>query len=360
MKTFFAFSNVTSQDEAELSIYDEIGFWGTQAKDFYASLKSITAKKIKLRINSPGGSVVDGYAIHNLLRAHAAEVEVHIDGIAASIASFIAMAGDKIIMPQNALMFLHSPLVNGASGNAEELRQIAAELDKVQKGIVSGYMRKTGKDEATVVSWLEAETLFTAEEAFEAGLATEIVDKVKMSACYKPGDYFKNQKLLETFPTNAPANGGATETENNMSKDLLDKIAAHEATIAGHATALKNAADKAVADAKTAEAARRKDILALRDKYNKDGDLNDIAVVALSDETSATDFKDQILEAINKRSAQPVAKDAIKPGAGGANDSDDLLTRYKATKPGSAERRKLVRENKSEIRALARSGAVDE
>ena len=100
MKTFYAFKNVENQEEAEISIFDEIGFWGSNAKDFYAQLKAIKAKKIVLRINSPGGSVVDGYAIYNMLRSHSATKEVRVDGIAASIASVIAMAGDTIVMPE--------------------------------------------------------------------------------------------------------------------------------------------------------------------------------------------------------------------------------------------------------------------
>ena len=95
---------------AEIVIYDEIGAFGIPAKAFLDELKALgPVPELTVRINSPGGSVFDGVAIYNALKRHSAAITVWIDGIAASIASMIAMAGDEIVMPENAMLMLHDP-----------------------------------------------------------------------------------------------------------------------------------------------------------------------------------------------------------------------------------------------------------
>ena len=98
-----------ANDTAEISIYDEIGFWGVSAASFAQDLKDCgnSLKQINLHIHSPGGDVFDGIAIYNLLKNHPANVTVYIDGLAASMASVIAMAGNEVIMPENAMMMIH-------------------------------------------------------------------------------------------------------------------------------------------------------------------------------------------------------------------------------------------------------------
>ena len=94
-------------DEADVYIYDEIGFWGITAQDFVNELKEITAAVINLHINSPGGEVFDGIAIYNTLKAHSATINVFIDSLAASSASFIAQAGERVVMAKSATMMIH-------------------------------------------------------------------------------------------------------------------------------------------------------------------------------------------------------------------------------------------------------------
>lgn len=117
-------------DGAEVAIYDAIGAFGLSAKAFTDELKRFAAAKtLQVRINSPGGDVFEGLAIHNALARHPARKVVTIDGIAASIASVVAMAGDEIVMPENAMLMLHNP--SGAViGGAREMRQMADALDK--------------------------------------------------------------------------------------------------------------------------------------------------------------------------------------------------------------------------------------
>lgn len=121
---------------AEISIYEEIGGFGITAKKFAEDLKALgDVSHIDLRIHSPGGDVFEGIAIYNLLRNHPAEITVYIDGVAASMASVVAMAGDRVVMPENAMMMIHKPWgISG--GNAGDMRDYADLLDKVETVLV--------------------------------------------------------------------------------------------------------------------------------------------------------------------------------------------------------------------------------
>lgn len=176
-------------DKAEIWIYEEIGedFWtggGVTAKNFQKELSAIKAGQIDLHINSPGGAVFDGITIYNLLKQHPANVTTYIDGIAASIASVIALAGDKIVMAANALYMIHNPS-GMVMGTAEDMRTFADTLDKVGGTMVTAYTGKTGKDADIIKALLDAETWFTADEAKEMGFVDEISGEMDMAACAK-------------------------------------------------------------------------------------------------------------------------------------------------------------------------------
>ena len=165
--------------EAVVFIYDEIGYWGTTAKDFADELKALGAvSKITVRINSGGGEVFAGIAIHNLLKSHPATVTVIIDGIAASIASVIAMAGDTVEMPANAMMMIHNPSW-WASGTADEMREAADVLDQIKKSLVAAYRGKTNLDDARVSELMTASSWLTASEAKDLGFCDEVTGAVE-------------------------------------------------------------------------------------------------------------------------------------------------------------------------------------
>lgn len=167
---------------AEIWIYEEIGMWGVNAQQFAADLKALQGiNDITVHINSPGGSVFDGTAIYNLLKNHPAQVTMEIDGLAASMASVIAMAGDLIIMPENALMMIHNPMM-GAGGDAAELRKNADLLDKVKSAIVSAYVNRTGLPEQQISDMMDAETWMTGAEAMDLGFADETTAPVPVAA----------------------------------------------------------------------------------------------------------------------------------------------------------------------------------
>jgi ATP-dependent Clp protease protease subunit len=164
-------------EESTVYIYDEISFWGISADDFVKELQEISAGIIHVRLNSPGGSVFDGTAIYNALKQHSAKVVVHVDGLAASIASVIAMAGDEVHMGEGSYLMVHDPW-SIMIGTADDFRQEADLLDKVG-GTISGiYQSKTGKDETEIKDMMAAETWLTADEAVEMGFADK-VDKGK-------------------------------------------------------------------------------------------------------------------------------------------------------------------------------------
>ena len=167
-----------TDNEAEICFYgdinsDSMGEWSkyfpddkcpSDIKEFFDQL-SDDVEKIHVHINSGGGSVFGGIAIYNLLKNHKAEIIVHVDALAASIASVIAMAGDKIIIPKNAQLMIHKPMAL-VSGNADEMRKEADVLDGCQKVILSTYMDhvKEGVTEKTINDLINAETWLNGEE----------------------------------------------------------------------------------------------------------------------------------------------------------------------------------------------------
>lgn len=158
---------------ADVMIYDEIGFFGVTASDFVRDLKNLTTDKIELHISSPGGEVFDGMAIYAALKNHPAQVHVIVDSLAASIASVIAMAGDKVTMARNATMMIHDG--HGLCvGNAKDMADMVALLDRTSDNIASVYAERAGGSAETWRGRMRAETWYTAEEAVQAGLADEI------------------------------------------------------------------------------------------------------------------------------------------------------------------------------------------
>ncbi|MDI3794053.1 Clp protease ClpP [Pseudomonas aeruginosa] len=171
-----------SRGVAEILLYDEIGVWGITAQQFARELKALgDLSLISLRIHSPGGDVFEGTAIYNLLKNHPARVEAHVDGLAASMASVIAMAADTIYMPENAMMMVHRPWgIQG--GEADDMRRYADLLEKIEGTMVAAYMAKTGKSEEDIKALLKAETWMDGREAVEAGFADQLTEPLAAAA----------------------------------------------------------------------------------------------------------------------------------------------------------------------------------
>ena len=157
-------------DEAEILLYDEIGFWGVTAEEFRRELDALTAPTVHLRINSPGGDVFDGLAIYNALREHDARIITHVDGLAASMASLIALAGAEVHMSESSYLMIHEPWTI-TMGDAAALRKDADLLDKIGGTAAEIYRAKTKASAGQVREWMAAESWFTGAEAVELGFA---------------------------------------------------------------------------------------------------------------------------------------------------------------------------------------------
>jgi ATP-dependent Clp protease protease subunit len=185
----FKISN-EDNNTAELYIYSEISsdvLWGdeTTASTFKADLDSLGAvKTLNVYINSPGGNVFEGITIANMLKRFNATVNVYVDGLAASIASIIAMAGDNIYMYKNSMIMVHNPMA-GAMGYADDLRKMADNLDQVKVSLVQSYLNKAtdNLNEETITNLMDNETWMTASEASKY-FSLEILDEQKdIAAC---------------------------------------------------------------------------------------------------------------------------------------------------------------------------------
>ncbi|MDD5363406.1 MAG: ATP-dependent Clp protease proteolytic subunit [Ignavibacteria bacterium] len=173
-------------DEAEISIYGQIGsdFFseGITADKFQKDLKALgDVKKINLRVNSPGGLITEGLAIYSILNRHQAYITAYVDGWAASMASVIIMAADKIVMPGNTFLLIHNPWTV-AVGDAEDLRKEANELDKTKKSIVSAYQSRESvtlsADEIQQI--MDQDELMPAADALDYGFIDEMIDPIEI------------------------------------------------------------------------------------------------------------------------------------------------------------------------------------
>ena len=154
--------------------------------------------EINVRINSAGGSVFDGVAIYNTLKKHAARITIDIDGLAASIASIVAMAGDEVRAAENSMLMIHDPWLV-TSGSAGELRETAELLDKVRGQLLDTYTKRTGADEETISQMMTDETWMTASEAMDIGLIDSVTDEMQMAAHYDLTKFKHPPKNLATI-----------------------------------------------------------------------------------------------------------------------------------------------------------------
>jgi len=181
------FSIRAEADRAEILLYDVIDPWyGISAKEFHNELKALgKISTIDVRINSPGGSIIEGTAIHSILKRQEAKVVAHVDGIAASIASVVAMAADEIVMAAGSYMMVHNPFGIGA-GEAEDMRELAELLDKMKSQLVNIYAARTKRPAEEVSAFMDDETWFTAEEAVAEGFADRTSAQLALAASIDP------------------------------------------------------------------------------------------------------------------------------------------------------------------------------
>ena len=182
MNKWYSIEN-KADNSVEISIYDEIGDYGTSAKNFIEEVKAVGTADITLRINSVGGSVFDGLAIYNTLRSHNGYVNIKIEGLAASISTVIAMAGDNIEMSENGFFMIHNPFGQSA-GEAGDMRKTADLLDKIKNEIIEIYSKKSNLTVEQLSDMMDKETWLSSEEAIEYGFVDTITAPMKVAASF--------------------------------------------------------------------------------------------------------------------------------------------------------------------------------
>ena len=336
-----------TNDTAEISIYDEIGFWGVSAASFAQDLKDCgnNIKQINLHIHSPGGDVFDGIAIYNLLKNHPANVTVYIDGLAASMASVIAMAGNEVIMPENAMMMIHKPWgIQG--GDAEDMRKYADLLDKVENTLIPAYANKTGKTTEELAEMLSAETWLNGKECVEQGFADKLAEPLVAMASIK-------SRKLEDF-----------ENMPKAIKDMLFKPQGNAGTAAPQTTPTEP-----VNQAPTAPVDNTAQVQAELNKRNADikavfapfgSAHSDLLVECLGDlSITAEQAKDKLLA---KLGAGTTPSAAVTPYADNGNIVGDSVKQSLLARAGIDKDKANAKDNAYNamtLRELARASLVD-
>ena len=233
MNTWYAISPKAELKQTEISIFDEIGMWGVSAKQFISDLQRVPADhSILLRIHSPGGEVFDGNAIANALQRRG-NVEVQIEGLAASMATVISLSGAPVKMAENGFYMIHNPW-GMAMGDAAELRDQAELLDKIRLNMVNAYAAKSGQSAEQITEWMDAETWFTAAEAQAAGFIDEVTDGMAIAATANkfsrlakfknpPADLTASASRMQIEAQNPPA--AATQVQDPIEATVVDPVA---------------------------------------------------------------------------------------------------------------------------------------
>lgn len=197
---------------------EEARYWGGVSAESFAKLLAGMDGDVHLRIDSPGGDVFGGRAIAQAMREYAGQIIVHIDGLAASAASYIAIAGDRVIAAPGAFMMIHKAW-SLDMGNADDFRSTADLLDKIDQSIAASYAAKAGGDEEEWMSRMAAETWFTGAEALDLGLIDEVVDE-------------RQAKAKAKWDLSAFVNAPALQIEPDPAAQAAEEIAARKRQLA--------------------------------------------------------------------------------------------------------------------------------
>lgn len=350
-KSWFTVRNEAGAAAAELSIFDEIGAWGITARDFAAQLAAIPKDRlIDVLINSPGGSVWDALAIYNLLNDRRDKVTMKVQGIAASAASIVALAGSKTVMPRNAFMMVHNPAGSVWDGKSEDMRKYADLLDKVGDQLAAIYAAESGMDLEAAKELMDGETWLTADEAQEKGLCDEVTAPIVVTARFNLRRYSKVPQNLAGAgeePANAPNKpismtkiiaallaAGITLPENATEDQIAAEINTGFSAIKTERDQLKTANQKHIDAQKKRVEARVK--AAISSKMVKPEREASLIALGTADETNL-DFLEDILDPAvaashtgqqggQRRGSPPVTR----TGTAGADDTAQNIDNLRA------------------------------
>jgi len=296
---------------AEIHIYGYVGGWDVSARQFAKDLKELgELDEIQLHINSPGGSVFEGTAIYNLLKNHKAKIETHIDGIAASMGSVIALAGDTVHIAENAYFMIHNPS-GVVAGEEKDMKKAADLLAKIKTTMVNLYSSRSGMSEEAVVEAMDEETWYAGTEAVEAGFATDTTAAIDLAACYESDllNKFKNtpNAVLEaatvsTDTTFTPSAVAGTQPKQEA-KPMDPKNPKPVATADDEAIVTPEMRAAIVAEAQQAEATRRTEIKAVFKGFDAHSDVMTACLDDMNCDMQGA--KDKLLAALGSSNSQP-------------------------------------------------------
>jgi ATP-dependent Clp protease protease subunit len=219
-------------DEATIYLYDmivstddEAEWWGGVSPHAFAkALNDLTAPTIHLRVNSPGGSVFAARAMEQAIRMHKSKVVAHVDGLAASAASFLIMAADEIRMAPGSFLMIHKAWT-WIAGNANDLRKEADLLEQIDASLVKTYATRSGQEAEAIAQWMADETWFEAARAVELGLANSVADTKATNAVKWDTSAFKNAPKPAENGTKPPENGTNPSDLEQAAKEVAQQAA---------------------------------------------------------------------------------------------------------------------------------------
>lgn len=222
-QNWYEIKNQTS-DNADVYIFNEIGTFGVTAQGFVNDIKDLDGQNITLHINSVGGEVFEGMAIHSIIKNRKGNTKAYIEGIAASIATVVALAADEVVMSENSLFMVHNAW-GGSSGDARDMRKQAEVLEKITNEIADIYVKKTKRPYNEIVELMDNETWMTAEEAYEFGFIDRVSDAVQVAAKADVSKFknITNAKVKEVLNNNLK-NRKMTEELKNWFNSKIDEI----------------------------------------------------------------------------------------------------------------------------------------
>lgn len=349
----------------EIFLYDVIGGWGITAQQFIADCKDagvFEASAIDLHIHSPGGDVMQGFAIFNTLSRLKAKVDIWVDGVAASMASMlVCLPGATVHMPENSWLMIHKPW-GGASGDADDMRDYADWLDRNEALMLSAYMNKSGLGQEELEAMLKAETWLSGAEAVEKGFADTLEPELQAAACVnqnKLKDYHNMPEQINAlFAPRAEAANGQQQEPKASTKNPQQIVAQQESPkpAAGNVD-ISAIASQVQQQLMAANAERVQAVTAVFASFPSYADLK---AECLNDMTcTEAQAREKLLQALAAGTTPSAGPGAIHIHAGNGNLVGDSIRAAVMARAGYAEAEKDNAYNGFTLRELARASLVD-
>lgn len=350
----------------EIFLYDVIGGWGITAQQFVSDCKEagvFEASAVDLHIHSPGGDVMQGFAIFNTLSRLKAKLDIWVDGVAASMASMIVcLPGATVHMPENAWLMVHKPW-GGIAGDSDDMRDYAAWLDRNEALMLSAYMNKTGLGQEELEAMLKAETWLNGAEAVEKGFADTLEPELQAAACVnqnKLKDYLNMpEQINNLFGPRAEAPGSQPKPAQNPAPQAANNPPAQQPAqqpLAGNIdiTALAAQLQQQMQAANTERVSA---VSAVFDAFPAFGSLKAECITDIS--CSAEQARTKLLNALAAGTTPSAGPAAIHIHAGNGNIVGDSIRAAVMNRAGYAQAEKDNAYNGYTLRELARASLVD-